>query len=883
MRIMDTHADLAGGNPGEPPAVTVPEFARRLRLLKVWAGNPSFERLSRLSGVPGSTLADALSGRRARPPRLDVVRRFAHACGLDEEGVASWEAAWRVLAAVGPGEGTGAAFAAAIAVGSLAAGRTARIAAAFQLPADVADFCGRHEQLAALSDLLGGRPVCADAAGHAAPLVVAITGRGGVGKTALAVHAAHLAAGAYPDGQLYADLHGMEGSPADPGLVLGRLLLALGIEPAVLPPGVEERAGLYRGILATRRVLVVLDNAASAAQVRPLLPGSATCAVVVTSRRGLSELSVNRRLDIGAFGPEEAVWLLAGLVGQERVAAEPAAAAEISRLCGYLPLAVRIAGARLDARPHWSLTRLASRLADERGCLDELAAGDLDVRSCLSLSYRSLVSSASRAFRLLALLDTPDFTAWIAAALLDIDLDQAADLVDALSDSRLLDVAGIDPPGQTRYRFHELVRLFGRELAEATDTEAERTAALARALGGLLSLAELADAQLLARERPPIHGTAARWVPPGGWPGRLHGDPEAWFDAERAGLVAAVSQACRMGLDEHAWELASSIGNYLDLRGHYDEAVLACQGALQACRRAGNRLGEAVCLLGLSLVPSGAPARDCLAWTQRAAELFGQLGESRGQAKALEVEAYLHCPAGRLDEALRCIGEAMPIAQAAGCRDVEAYLWYDRGLSQSVCGDYQSAEASFAEAIRVSRRHGLRLTEAAALHGLGAQHRRRGEYTAAVVHLEQALAGADEMGHASVQAIVLANLADCYVALGHPRAAAIVTRALECSRRHGIAYAYALSLTALGSLRLAQGRPADAGAACEEGQRVASGLGVAFQQALVLASVGKLHLAAGRPGEAAGAWRHARSLMAGIGNVAEAERLDGLLAAARSQ
>lgn len=255
---MGTNADLAGGDPGYPSPVTVPEFARRLRLLRVWAGNPSFERLSRLSGVPRSTLADALSGCRARPPRLDVLRRFVRACGLDDEGVAGWEAAWRALGAAGPARGTSAnratGAAPAVAFGREPVPEPGRSTAApFMLPADLADFCGREEQVAVLAGLLRRRPGDAAADSHPGPLVVVITGRGGVGKTALAVHAAHLTAGAYPDGQLYADLHGADGGPAAPGTALGWLLLALGVAPGALPAGVEERAGLYRGTLAGRR------------------------------------------------------------------------------------------------------------------------------------------------------------------------------------------------------------------------------------------------------------------------------------------------------------------------------------------------------------------------------------------------------------------------------------------------------------------------------------------------------------------------------------------------------------------------------------------------------------------------------------------------------
>ena len=250
------------------------------------------------------------------------------------------------------------------------------------------------------------------------------------------------------------------------------------MDGAQIPRDVEERAALYRSRMADRRVLVLLDNAASEAQVRPLLPGTAGCAVLVTSRARPTGLDGARLVDLDILEPDQAVELLARITGPARVTAEPVAAEQIVRLCGYLPLAVRIAGARLAARPHWPLARLAAYLADEYRRLDELQLGDLEVRASLTLSYEGLDALARQAFRRLGLLEAPDFAPWVTAALLDTTLDQADDIVERLVDAQLLDIAGDDDTGRHRHRFHDLVRAFAREKAESEEQQSERVAAL---------------------------------------------------------------------------------------------------------------------------------------------------------------------------------------------------------------------------------------------------------------------------------------------------------------------------------------------------------------------------------------------------------------------
>ncbi|HVV22457.1 MAG TPA: BTAD domain-containing putative transcriptional regulator, partial [Pseudonocardiaceae bacterium] len=339
-----------------------------------------------------------------------------------------------------------------------------------QLPADTADFTGRRQVVADLTAVLGERR-------GSSVVVSAVAGIGGIGKTSLAVHVAHAAVGGFPDGQLYANLRGARAEPAEPAVVLAGFLRALGVADSAVPDGVDERAALYRSVLADRRVLVVLDDARDVRQVRPLLPGSASCAVIVTSRSRLATLPATRRVDLDVLEPDEAVALLSRIAGAERVAAEHGAALALVCSCGLLPLAVRIVGARLAARSSWTVASMASRLACERDRLAELRADDLDVAACFRLGYDQLDPVAARAFRLLAVPDVPDIGLPAAAAALDLSEREA---VAALE--RLVDLAMLESVGSDRYRYHDLLRLFARMEAERRDSPADRGDVLVRLL-----------------------------------------------------------------------------------------------------------------------------------------------------------------------------------------------------------------------------------------------------------------------------------------------------------------------------------------------------------------------------------------------------------------
>jgi transcriptional regulator with XRE-family HTH domain len=590
------------------------------------------EELAERAGLSERTLRN-LEGGRIRRPHPDTIRRLADALHLTGRHRDQLEAVARGATLELRAEGI---------LPSL-------------LPPSVTDFTGREQEVASVLGLLA-----TDSRQDRAHAVVisAVAGKPGIGKTTLAIHVAHRLRDEFPDGQLYVNLHGAQPHPLEPGEVLARFLRALGMDGSAIPNDLEERAERYRTLVVDRRVLVVLDNAAGEAQVRPLLPGSPTCGVLVTSRVRLTGLEGARLVDLDILPPQAAVELLARVAGPARIAAEPDAAAAIVGYCGHLPLAIRIAGARLAARPAWSLARLAERLADEHRRLDELTAGDLAVRASIALSYRALPELQQRAFRPLGLLEAPDFPAWVAAALLDLHLDQGDDLIDGLVDAQLLEVAGEDAAGQLRYRFHDLLRVYARERTAAEDPSHDQDAALARAWGGWLALAEAADRRLPSPTVGVAHSSAPRWPSTAGdGGGRVSGpapaDPLAWFEAERVALVAAVTQAANRGMEELAWDLAGLLLGFLSVRNHLDDWRRTHEVALAAAERVGDRRGQAYMLRGLGQFHIECDdLQAASAHLEQALALFDQLDDPYGWAHTLITcgmwTACVAIPSGRL-------------------------------------------------------------------------------------------------------------------------------------------------------------------------------------------------------------------------------------------
>jgi DNA-binding SARP family transcriptional activator len=725
-----------------------------------------------------------------------------------------------------------------------------------QLPPDIDDFTGRGVAVAQVQQLLEREQTTAI-------VISAIAGKAGVGKTALAVHVAHRLRPRFPDGQLYVNLRGAEAQAREPSEVLAEFLRALGMEGTMILDGLEERVRQFRTRLADRRVLVVLDNAANEAQLRPLLPGSRGCVALVTSRARLGGLEAAHSLTLEVLDPEEAVALLAKLAGPARVAAELQAAQAIVRLCGWLPLAVRIAGARLAARPKWRLALLAERLADERRRLDELTVGDLEVRASIALSYHGCSQEQRRLFRLLGLLVMPSFAAWVAAALLDTEPAEAEALLEGLVDAQLIDAAGQDEAGQLRYRLHDLLRVYARERLLAQEPTPERQAALRRMLQGYLTLAERADALLVPSglhrfggdpaARPHTDHPAATVV---------DRDPMAWFEAERASLVAAVEQACQGPMGRLGWQLADAQGGFLQLHARLDDWQHTRTLALAAARRAGDRDAEARIVAGLSDLYAERDrvddARRCL---RQSLAAFRETSNRNGELQCLVNLSAADLHQGRFTEAIARLEHTLAGFRELGLRSWEALALYLLGSAHHQQGRLEEATACLSQSLTLIRAVADRPWEAAILRRLGLVHSQQGQREEAIACLQQSLVLARAGGERLGQAYILQSLGELYLKQGRLEdAAGCLLQSLALVRALGDRDAEARALHTLGDVRREQGRLEDAAGCLERSLSVLRDLGYRHLEARVLNSLGLLLATRGDRNAARSAWRAALAI-----------------------
>lgn len=754
----------------------------------------------------------------------------------------------------------------------------------WQVPIDLADFTGRDAESArCLAILSGGTGVPADAAadpGRSTPRLVAISGRAGVGKTALAVHLAHRLRAAYPDGQLYADLAGDTDHPASPGTVLGTFLRALGIPGTAVPEGCQERAALFRSVLAGRRLLVVLDNAADERQVRPLLPGDSGCGVLLTGRTRLSAIAGCHFVDLDVFPPVAALALVEKIVGAARVAAEPSSAAALVDLCGHLPLAVRIAAARAAASPDAPLAWLVAQLTDERRRLDELRIGDLDVRSSIATGYAALGEDERRVLCRLALLDAADVAEWTVAAVADLPAAAAQRAVRTLVDRRLLDEAGVDHCGQMRYRFHGLIKLFARERADEEPAEA-RAAAVERALVGWLALARLADRSLPTRALAPV----GRALPAASVPDEVASvaarAPFDWFEAERAALTATVTQAAAAGRADLAWQLAAAAHGCYELRALHDDGQRTHDLALRACAAAGDRLGEAVMhrnLAGLYSSRPGSTIDAKLSHARAALRLFRQVGHRPGEADALYLCATVHRTRGRNPAAVRLLEASRRVAEAAGYRLGELHVWQELSIVRRQQGRAGQALADAERALRIARELGSARDQSVALGIIGIVHRDRSDRIRAEAALAEAVAIATRTGDSLQLAFLYGHLGALYVDSGDPAARPVLERGLLLSSTCGSVFGRALALLALGRLDLSTGEPARAAARLEEAATLYRQSQNSYAEAKALAGLARALAALGERGRAEEVSCAAAHLFRQLGNEAEAAELAAAVA-----
>jgi DNA-binding SARP family transcriptional activator len=618
----------------------------------------------------------------------------------------------------------------------------------FQLPFDLSDFVGRLSEITTLRELL--------APGGKAVPIVCIDGPPGVGKSALAIHVAHGLAHEYPDGQFYANLRGAEAQRLESLDVLGQFLRALGVQDPLTLSNTELAAARLRSELTGRRALIVLDNAASPGQIRPLIPGSPTCAVLVTSRVPLPSIEGIRSVALDVLPESDSLALLTTLSGAGRAAHDRASAEAVVRRCGQLPLALRIAGARLSARPAWTLADMAARLVDESQLLNELEAGDLAVRTSFQLSYRELGAASAKMFRLMSLANGPDTTLNAMAAALQISTREADVLLSELVNDQLIEE--LEP---NRYRFHDLLRVFARERSELEDTNEERELAIIHYLNFYLSTTHGTFTIL----RPGAH--LPEGITDGGGGGlvfRNERDALAWLEAERPNLVAAVELAATAPSVPHF--VASSLGHVLfaffDRVSYWrQDWRKVCETVLDAARRHNDRQTEARTLNTLGIIHrsfgSLAEALDCLG---QSLSIWMDLGDRRGEMTALANYGNALAQAGMADRAVESLRRSLTICRDLGDRFNEAATNVNLAEALIELGAYGSASESLQCALDLAMDLGNEMLVANALAGLGEICNREGVHDRAVPYLQRGVDIARALGDPSLLGSLLAGLGD---------------------------------------------------------------------------------------------------------------------------
>lgn len=729
------------------------------------------------------------------------------------------------------------------------------------LPTDIADFTGRAAQLTQIRQRLVGS--AAKDVAQAVPVVV-IVGKGGVGKTALAVHAAHSVAGHFDGGLLFADLHGGTSNLVGPMRVLERFLRALGVPATQMPEGLDERAEVYRSLVADRKMLVVLDDAASESQVSPLLPGGGPAGVIITSRRGLTGLAGAAHVPLDVFDTDKSVDLLARIAGAARIEAEPEAATMVATHCGRLPLALRIAGARLSARPHWSVQQLVDRLADETRRLDELRHGDMGIRPSILLTYQSVTDQARRLFRRLALLEMPVFSGWLSAALLDRPLSVAEDVLDDLISAQLVESTGGGSGVHSQYRFHDLIRVFAREHLAAEEHEAERTAALERALGALLFLADKAHYRYFGGDYARIRCDAPRWPLPERLAEQLVSDPLSWYDRERITLVAGVRQAAQAGLVDLSWGLASSTVPLFESRVYLEDWQETHEIALAAARRADNVRGQAAMLNSIGSFHLTQqriePARRELA---EALQLFQDAHDEHGMAMVARHLAYLDRLGGRLGDATRRYEQTLAALRKVGDLIATAHVLHGLAQVRLELNQPDSAKELLSEALRLCQTAQCGRIEAQVVHRLGEAHLLSGEFAAAVSAFDRSLAISSDIGDVIGQAYALQGIGVARVRqaeFGQARTA--LERALEFAVGAHERLAEARVLLGFGELALAIGDPARTVVFGQQASGIFRSMGALLHDARTLTVLSEAHAALGDAEAAAVASAEAAALRA---------------------
>jgi tetratricopeptide (TPR) repeat protein/transcriptional regulator with XRE-family HTH domain len=743
-------------------------------------------------------------------------------------------------------------------------------AATRSLPHDIASFTGRAAELAELLRVVAGTA----AAGGGVVGIHAIGGMAGIGKTTFAVHAAHKLADTFPDGQFFLPLHAHTPGqrPVDPADALASLLLTAGVGAQQIPPGVEARAALWRGHLAGKKVLLLLDDAAGHGQVTPLLPGTAGSLVLVTTRRHLTALQDAVAISLDTLHPREAAALLARLSGRPNLSSGTGPAGELSRLCGYLPLAIGMLARQLYHHPSWTAASLAADLAAAVDRLEFMRAENLSVAAAFDLSYQDLTAGQQRLFRRLALHPGPNLDEYAAAALDGTDLVTVRRHLDGLYDHYLL-----AEPTRGRFSMHDLLREHASALA-AAGNPADSDAAAGRLLDYYLHTALAAGTHVATWTTAPIR------PPPGDRPAlapqlAAAGRASAWLETERPNLQAAARYAATTGRPRHAVAIASAISGFLFARGYWDQATTLYQATLATARRAGDRAGQADTLSELGILQREAgeypAAADSLT---QAVELFRGLGDRLGQASALDQLGTVQNETGDHAAAAASHRQAIDLYRDLGHRMGQGMALKNLGAVLTRTGDYPAAAASCQQALDIFRDVGHRVGQAMAVNNLGLAHSLMGDYPAAAASYQQALALAQDLGHRPGQAIATANLGEVQRLTGdYAAAAASQQLALDLYRDLGHPKGQAVALNELGNLSVLTGDYPAAAASMTKALGMFRDLGHREAETSVLNDLGELLSRSADSQQARDHHTEALAIAREISNpLAEARALEGI-------
>jgi tetratricopeptide (TPR) repeat protein/DNA-binding XRE family transcriptional regulator len=815
-------------------------FGSLLRQLRKDAGLTQ-EELAAAASLSPRSISDLERGINLTPHR-ETVRLLADALSLQGAARTQFEVAARRRVA-------SAAMPAAIRNSPDGGGGGAVIRT---LPRDIASFVGREPELAHLMDVLE-----ADATRGGVVGIHAIDGMAGIGKTTLAVHAAHLLAPRFPDGQIFLRLHGHTPgqAPVDPVDALAILLATVGATPQEIPVGVEARAGLWRDRMSGKRALLVLDDAINSDHVLPLLPAAAGTLVLVTSRRRLTALPEASSIALDILEPSEASELFVRLAGRQSLSPTQTGIVDIVRLCGYLPLAVGLMAGQLKHHRTWTVTDLAAGLAAAQDRLAAMRAENSSIAAVFGLSYEDLTEHQQRLFRLLGMQPGSDIDAYAAAALDGTDFPAVSTLLNDLYDHHL-----IDEPTQGRYRFHDLIREHARTLADAEEPTS-RDAAIDRLLHYYLHTARAANRHLARRTPADLPATTDL--------GSLHAPPLAtreqaadWMDTERLNLHAAVGYAAFHDRPDYAISIAVAMHGFLRTHGHWGQALALHQTALAAARHVDDRLGEALALSDLG--DTQYLAGDCTAAAAsliRALELFRDIGNSMGEANVISYLGLVQQLTGDYRAAEESLARGLELYRHLDDPLGEAIALSDLGKLQRLTGDYAAATASQNRALALYRDLCDRNGQASALTELGAVQLATGDYAAAIASQDQALQLFREVGHRWGQANALNQLGDIQCQTREfAAAAASQDQALRFYRELSHSRGEAETLNSMGDLSFECSFLAESRDRYNQALIIARAITAPLEEARALEGIGNCHLREGRVDDAVTLLRQARAI-----------------------